>query len=187
MADVLTRQDQIAAVLALASQQDMQMRSAGVVMLSRHPFERRAHIRLDLRHEPARENLEVGQVAPVLRIDDDPEVMPIPFAAPREVGRVHRILARFEEATLLTFDPSPLAGHIADVGHQRLLRARRHRHDPHLDHHPAHSARRRTHRTDALHRPLRREVPRSRTRRHRRRRPADHTPNGPGRRRLPPS
>lgn len=113
-----------------------------VVVLSRHPLQRRAHVGRDLVHEPAREGLQVGEVAPVLRIDDDPEVMPIPFAAPREAGRVHRILARIEETTLLTFDPSPLAGHIADMGHQRFFRARRHRHDPHLDHHPTHSARR---------------------------------------------
>ena len=97
MADVVARQDQIPTVVALAAQENMQMRSAGVAMGARDPFERRAHVGLYLIHEPASEGFEVGKVAPVLRIDDDPEVMPIPFATPREPGRLHCIFPRVED------------------------------------------------------------------------------------------
>lgn len=161
------------------------MRSTSVVVRAGDPVQGRAQVCFNPFHEVSGEGLEVVQVPPVLRVHDQAEMVPVAVGAIDEGLRVGRIRLCVEDLAALALSSGAVALDVAEVNCQSALGGARHRHDPHLDHHPAHAACRRANGPNPLHRPLGVEVTRPGPGRHGGRRPVQQAAPGPDPRRLP--
>jgi hypothetical protein len=79
--DVIAGDHKIAAVVALAAHDDMDVGIVGIPMVDPDPIELGAEIPLDLRHQVPGERLQIEELLRTLWRHDKPEMMPIPFAA----------------------------------------------------------------------------------------------------------
>src|SRR6266536_1347469 len=80
-ADVVAGNDEVAAVVAFAPHDDMDVGIIGIPMIDPNPIQPGAEIPLGLRHQIPGERLQIGELLRILRGHDEPEMMPIPFAA----------------------------------------------------------------------------------------------------------
>ena len=118
--DVVACNYQVLADLVLAAQDDVAVGVVRVEVVDCHPVEARVEIPLHLGHQAADEWLEVVELGPVLRRDDEAELVAVALAAPLERLAVGLVAGRVVEPAGLT-----LAGHSValDVSEMRLGRA----------------------------------------------------------------
>src|SRR5215475_11844581 len=119
VADVITGDDEIGAILRDAPHQQMDVRVVGVPMIDRDPLEPGPEITLHLGDEVAGEGFEIGHLGGIFRRDDEAEVMPIVMAAPYEGRSVRPVLRGAEHMRLLTIAADAVAPQVGDVGGER--------------------------------------------------------------------
>ena len=89
MADIVARDDQVPAARVLAADDDMGVGMPGVIVIDRHPIERRPQVLLDPGHEPPRQRLEVIIFHAVLGADDDAELLAVDLRRIQPGASVH--------------------------------------------------------------------------------------------------
>jgi hypothetical protein len=98
LADVVTRNDEVVAVVRNASDDDVEMRVLGVPVIDRDPVELGPEIPLRLHHQVARKGLQVGELFRIVRRYNEPEVMTIVGASFCEGAMVGVIAFGIEHA-----------------------------------------------------------------------------------------
>jgi len=91
----------------------------GVPVIDRHPVEAGVEIASHVRHEVAREGTEIAEIGGILRADDQPEVVPVVFAARGERIAIGGVAARIEHARVAAVTGHALALEIGDMTRQR--------------------------------------------------------------------
>src|SRR5258706_3168124 len=93
MGDVVTRDVENLAIVGDASQDDVVVGMAGVVMVDRDPIEPGFQVLFHLTHEVPSEAAQVAHVGGILRSDDEAELVPV-LPAPRQEGAPVRLVFR---------------------------------------------------------------------------------------------
>jgi hypothetical protein len=81
VADVVAGNHEVAAVVALAADDDMDVRVVRIPVIDPNPIEPGAEILFGLHHQVSGERPQIRKLLRVLRGHDEPEMMPISFAA----------------------------------------------------------------------------------------------------------
>ena len=97
-ADVVAGDHEVAAIVAFAAHDDMDVGIVGVPVVDPDPIKLGAEIPFGLPHQVPSERLEIGKLLCVFRRDDEPEMMPIPFAALGERAVVGVIVLGIEHS-----------------------------------------------------------------------------------------
>jgi hypothetical protein len=98
VADVGWGNQEVAAVVVLAANDDMDVGVVGIPVIDPHPIESGAEIALGLRHQIPGERLEIREFFGVLRRDDEPEMVAISSAAVGEGAVIGAIVFGVEHA-----------------------------------------------------------------------------------------
>ena len=88
-------------------------------MIDRDPVEAGLEIASHVRHEIAREGTEIAEIRGVLRAHDQPEVMPVVFAARGEGIAIGGVAARIEHARVAAVTGHAFPLEIGDMTRQR--------------------------------------------------------------------
>jgi hypothetical protein len=113
--DVVTRDDQILAVVAHAPYDQMNMGMLGIPVVDSDPVEPRAEILLHLLDQIAAEGFEVRHFESIVRRDDEPEMMPVILAACGECRAIDIFPPRPEQLRLLSVPCYALAPQIGEM------------------------------------------------------------------------
>jgi hypothetical protein len=122
VADIVAADDEVLAGVGFAAHEDMDVRVLSVPVVDRYPIEVGAEIPGGLIHEVSRELPQVGQLARVVGRDDEPEVVPVIFAALGEARAVHPVALRIEQLPALAVPGDPVALKVGDVRPKRSWR-----------------------------------------------------------------
>ena len=117
--DVFRRNDEILSVRIFAADHDMRVRMAGIVVINSEPVEARPEIRFHLCHQGAGGVFEVAKLPGILSGNDQPELVPVAFAALYEGVRI-----RYHTVPRVNLPPRSIAFHavaleIAEMGFER--------------------------------------------------------------------
>ena len=118
-ADVVPRDDEVLRVVGTAAQNDVDVRVVGVPVIDPDPVELGAEVLLDLTHEIAREALQVGHLRGVFGRNDEPEMMPVVFAAFGELFHIGFVGLGTEHARLLAVARHTLTLQIVEMRTER--------------------------------------------------------------------
>jgi hypothetical protein len=131
--DVIAADDKVRATVGAAAHQDVDMGMLGIPVIDRDPVEPRTKIARGLMHEFAGKAPQAFQLARIIRRDNEPEMMPVAFAALSESPAVCIVPGNIEEfaGRSIAGDAVPLE--ITDMGSQRPGRSHP-THDTRLDH-----------------------------------------------------
>ena len=113
---VVAGDDQILALVVLAAEDDVAVRMAGVEVIDRHPIQPGAQVLLHLRHQAAGQRLQLVVLGPLLRRDDEAELMAVAIGAVEEGLAVGAILLGAIELARLSIAGHAVALDIAQMG-----------------------------------------------------------------------
>ena len=120
MGDVVAGNDEVLAEFVLAAQHDVAVRIVGVEVVDRHPVEAGVEVAFHLGHQAAHEGLQIVKLGPVLRRDDEAELMAVAVAALQKFLAVGLIARGVVELAGLALPRDAIALDIFEV---RLRRA----------------------------------------------------------------
>jgi hypothetical protein len=132
-ADVVAADHEVGTVISATAHEDVDMGVLGVPMVDRDPFEPRTEIARGLIHELAGKATQASELARLIRRDDEPEMMPIVFAALSKGSPVCVISGSIEQFARRSVAGDAIAPQIADMGSQATGRTHP-AHDTRLDH-----------------------------------------------------
>jgi len=115
-AEVFPRYDEIPALVILASQDDVGMRMAGVVVVDGDPIELRPKILFDLKHEPSGQGLQNRVLDRILGGDYEAELMAVAIASIEETRPLGAIPLGVIEGARLSFSRNTIALQVSKVG-----------------------------------------------------------------------
>ena len=101
-ADVVAADHEVAAVVGLAADEQVDMRIIGVPVVYPDPVEPAAEIAFHVRDKIAGKGLQVGHVARIFGTDHEPEMMPVALASASEGLLIGAIARGVEHARLLS-------------------------------------------------------------------------------------
>ena len=101
-ADIVLVDDQILAVIAFAADKQMNVRVVGVPVIDGDPFEPGAKIVFHRPDQVAGEGADIGQLAAILRRDNEAEMVPVVGAASREAVAIGFIVVGIEQLGVAT-------------------------------------------------------------------------------------
>src|SRR4030095_10268229 len=97
--DVYAAEDSVGTIVRAAAHENMDMRMFGVPVIDGDPVEPRAEFARGLTHQVTGEAPQAFQLSGIIRGDDEPEMMPIAFAAFRKSTAVCIVPRSIEELT----------------------------------------------------------------------------------------
>jgi hypothetical protein len=115
MGDVVARDVENLHIIGDASDNDVGMGMAGVVVIHGYPIEAGVQVLLHLPHEIAGEAAQIAHLAGVFRRDDEPELVAVLPAALDEFTAVRLVLDRGVGAALITALRNPVTFEIAQM------------------------------------------------------------------------
>jgi hypothetical protein len=115
-AQILAGYDEILALVVLASEYDMGVRMAGIVVVNCYPFELGAEILFHLTHQPPGQGLQVPVLNRILRGHDEAELVAVTIASIEKTRSFNAILLGGVERTWLPFSCNAIALQISQVG-----------------------------------------------------------------------
>jgi hypothetical protein len=127
--NVIAADDEVDTVIGAAAHEDVDMGMLGIPVVDGDPVKPRAEITRGLIHELAGKAPQALKFTGIIRRDDEPEMMPVGFAAFRECAAVGIIAGSIEEFTRRSIAGNAVPPEIADMGAQCPGR-------PHPAHHP---------------------------------------------------
>jgi hypothetical protein len=132
--DIVARDIENLPVIGHATDHDMGVGMAGVVVIDRDPIELGIEVAFHLLHEPAREVSKVPQLGGVLGCHDETELVAVILASVEELRSVRLVQARRIEPAALALQGHAIALQVAEMGIGRLAAAAAQLHHPRLDH-----------------------------------------------------
>jgi len=99
VADVVASNHQVATIVGPASHDDTDVRVVRIPVIDSDPIEPGAEIPLGLRHQVTRKRPQIWELLRILRGHDEPEMMPVGFAATGEGAVVGIIVLGIEHLT----------------------------------------------------------------------------------------
>jgi hypothetical protein len=114
--EVFPRNDEIIALVILASQDDVRMRMAGVVVVDGDPIELGAEILFHLKHEPSGQRLQIRVLDRFLGGDDEAELVAVAIASIEETRPLDAILLGVIEGARFSVSRDAIALQVSKVG-----------------------------------------------------------------------
>jgi hypothetical protein len=106
VADVISSDHQVVAIVTPAAQDDVHVGVFRVPMIDCDPVELRPKIALRVPHQVARETLQVGELVSIIWRHNEPEMMPVAVATAGEAPMIDILLGSTEQAS-----GGPVPGH----------------------------------------------------------------------------
>jgi hypothetical protein len=119
VADVVTRNHEISAIVGLAAHDDMDMGILGIPVIDSDPVELRTEISLGVSHQVPRERLQIGEPVCVVRGHDEPEVVAIALAPIGECAVIGVVVLGVEHPARGAVFRHAVAAEIDEVGAER--------------------------------------------------------------------